>query len=213
MAHPKRADHVEAMVDRLRLQGVNPLVSMDSAGEGAWANAKRAWSIGSRRADYQMVLQDDISFCVDFVRTAEWCAQLRDGAVVSFFLPRKSAEEAVKRGLCWVETPRFLWAQAVMMPTPLVDRWLEWCVAVDAGEAKGWNRATELHGDDWRLQLFLKQEGRKVYVPVPTLVEHEGAESSIIGNPNSARRRSRGFIGVNGEGMRLPLYRLDAVRE
>jgi hypothetical protein len=208
MGHPKREAQVALIRDRLEAQGARPLLSMDVDSRGVWWNARKAWRMGDRSADYQMVVQDDISFCSDFVQAAEWCISLRRKEVVSFFLPRKSAVQAQEEGKFWVSTGRFLWAQAVAMPTQLSEEWLTWCEAhEDEAASFKWTC------DDDRLGSFLKHKQRRVYVPVPTLVEHEGAEASLLGNPNSARRRSRGYVGDAARGLLLPFFKLDAVVE
>jgi hypothetical protein len=207
-AHPKRAEYVARMRARLTGQGSGPvLVSMDSEGLGCWGNTRRAWGLGSRAATHQLVMQDDISFCCDFVRVAQWCAQLRPKDPVSFFLPRKVAEEAEAHGLHWAVTRRYLWGQALLMPTQMVDSCLAW-IAGREGTDPTW-----AHHDDVRFAAFFRAAKLCVYVPVPTLVEHIGAQDSLLGNPNSASRLSRHYIGDDACGMSLPLYDLRAQKE
>jgi len=206
MAHPKRVEHVSWMLRVLQGQGAqNVTVMYDRNGEGAWKNSKRAWETADSAFTHHMVLQDDISMCKDFVEAASWCATLRPDAPISFFLPRKSTEEAIAKGLCWVSTRRFLWAQAVIMPIGMAHDFLRWVSRHDD--------PTFGRHDDVRMAAFYAEKRLRVYVPVPTFIEHEGAEDSLMGNPNTAKRRSRQYIGDDGVAMSLPLHDLRDIQE
>lgn len=223
MAVPARAAHVEAMVSRLseqiararedELDVVGTAVFYDAGRRGPWHGWRGAWEQHrAHGSTHHVVLQDDVRFCADLPHTLWRMAEARPGDVVSGFLPRKSVEVAAARGLGWVRTRRFLWAQLVMMPTALGDEAIRWIDEREGSElAADWR-----HHDDVRVAAFLAARKMGVYVPVPHPVEHVGDEigGSVMGhNFAPAGRRARAWLGESVHGAGLPWHDLRHVRE
>jgi len=175
---------------------------------GCWGNAKRVWKWGTEQpVDWVLVLQDDISFCADFVKAAVKIARCQAlGNPVSFFLPRKSVEVARDRGLHYVATSNYLWAQATMIEVVAVRTMLSW---VETKECADWN-----NDDDVRLAAFFKSKlQRKVLVTVPNLVEHLNMGSVMGHRFKYEGRRSRYYVGDAGLAEGLDWDRKDVVNE
>jgi hypothetical protein len=156
MAHPARLGHVAIIQSRLRAQGAAYVpVAVDLDGDGPLRTARRAWNMRDPKSTHHVVLQDDITFCANFVEAVRWFA---DGAPVSFFLPNPP--------------PWFRGSQAIMLPADLVRGFLSF----DAEEVPPHVR----HLDDVALRFFLRGRGLAVRAPVPTLVEHLGSGGSLL---------------------------------
>lgn len=223
MAVPAREAHVQSMLARLKTQiataraaGIDVVgtdVFYDTAHQGPWHCWKGAWSLHAfRHSTHHVVLQDDVRFCADLPATLWKLMQARPADMISGFLPRKSVETAAAKGLGWVRTRRFLWAQLVMMPTDLGDEALRWIA-----EREGTDLAADWRAhDDVRMAAFLDSRKLPVWVPVPHPVEHVGDEigGSVMGhNFAPAGRRARAWLGEDTHGAGLPWYDLRHVRE
>lgn len=217
-----RASHVELMVDRLREQmriaGLSDpsLVTLvyDDRRDGCWPTWARAWECHRGAAvTHHVVLQDDLLLCADLPQTMLALAQARPADVISGFLPRKSVTDAVARGLHWVRTRRFLWAQCVMMPVELGDACVSW-VRENEGTPTS---APWGNSGDMRIAGWLGATKRPVFVAVPHPVEHIGDAlegGSVMGHHGTpAGRRARAWLGEDVHGAGLPWSNLEFVRE
>lgn len=205
MSVASRAEHVRSMVNRLEAQlgearaaghdVVGTSVFVDERRAGPWCGWRGAWE-SSREygSTHHVVLQDDIRFCADLPAALVQMVSARPESVISGFLPRKSVDVASSRGVYWVRTRRFLWAQCVVMPTALGNAALEWIDAIESTPvAAGW----KFH-DDVRLAAYFTSRKIPVFVPVPHPVEHVADEigGSVLGhNGSAARRRARAWLG------------------
>lgn len=194
MAVEQRLSHVEHMLSTL---GHKAAVSVDVERRGPWPGWCAAWDlagVSDPEATHRVVLQDDVLFGVDFPAAMSACVAARPDEVISAFLPRRSVEKAVDEGLSWVATRRFLWAQCVCIPVALGDAIISW-VAEHEGEHPEWT-----YSDDVRLGAGFKALGRRVFVPVPNLVEHIGdalvGKSTLGHNGPPERRRARAWVGT-----------------
>lgn len=221
MSVPQRAAHVAGMVRRLAAQidharaagfvVAGPAVHVDTQHHGPWASWRAAWKRRTPDATHHVVLQDDVLFCADLPVTLWRLAEARPDAMISGFLPRKAVDKAVAQKLAWVSTKRFLWAQCVMLPTPLGDEAVAWIeVREGTPESAGWKRH-----DDERLGAFLRARRLPVFVPVPHPVEHVGDElGSVMGHHGpAAKRRARAWLGEDQPCAHLPWSDLRHVQE
>lgn len=222
-AVPQRKAHVESMLARLREQidaaapgtvaGVETFYDTDY--QGCWFSWTRAWATHRQwtGVTHQVVLQDDLLLCADLPATMHALATARPDDMISGFLPRKSVSDAVARGVPWVRTRRFLWAQCVMMPVDLGDACVQWVAENEGGAASSdWGNS-----GDMRLAGWLKAMSRPVFVAVPHPVEHIGDAlegRSVMGhNGKASGRRARAWLGEDGRGAALPWSNLEHVRE
>lgn len=210
MAVPSRAQHVPTIAARL---GQPLRVSVDNDRRGPWWGWRSAWDTSAAHdpdATHRAILQDDVDLCGDFHAALTACVAARPGEPVSAFLPRKSVETAHARGLRWVSTRRFLWAQCLVLPVDLGAEALAW-IASRESSAPEWG-----HHDDVRLAAAFNAFGRRVFVPVPNLLDHIGdaiGGSTLGHNGPAARRRARVWIGQDGQGAHLPWHDLRHVAE
>jgi hypothetical protein len=151
-------------------------------------------------ATHHLVLQDDISFCADFLVTAERCASLRPQNPLSFYLPRPIVDRAADAGIRWVSTGKFQYAQAVLMPVSMVRTFLIWSETIVQPRLF----------DDERQHMFFHTIKRRAYTPVPLLVDHLGAEHSLLGHKHP---RTSKYIGDAAHAFHLPWHDLREILE
>lgn len=224
VAHPRRAAHVEAMLERLRaqaraardagLQVIDPQPFLDVESRGVWWNTRRSIVERPGPSSHHLSLEDDVSFCADLPAAAIALADARPLSVVALYYPRGAMERAYVTGQRWVSSRTFYTGVAVLMPSLLADDWVEWCdrwegTAVGAG----WNK-----DGDVRLHAFLKAKGKlPIFATAPSLVEHVGhveGIGSILGHHGPVdRRRARWYVGDEAEAAGLGWADLDCVKE
>ncbi|MBF6590465.1 MAG: hypothetical protein IVW57_08020 [Ktedonobacterales bacterium] len=188
MHDPRRSANLRGMLNRLDCH--LPLtVVIDGSQAGVWATAKRGWLACAPEATHHLVLQDDIWPCAGFLDAAHAALAACAGEIVSFYANRAVIQHARLAGSAWTRVGDFRNSQAVAMPVWLIDEFLEW-------EAAHVTPDRNLV-DDMRLAMFAIARRRYVWCTAPSLVEHVGYASSLIGHPATTRgmpRQARWYI-------------------
>jgi hypothetical protein len=187
MTDSRRADLLATLVGVLGADAAGaPLsISCDTCREGVWPNAQRAWRSVARGATHHLVLQDDVMPCAHFFDGVRAALSAVPEVPVSFFCTRKVVLEAKAAGLSWVVIPDGAWGPAMCLPVGMIEPWLEWCERYVRPEFKH---------DDSRLAMYLLELRTPAWCTVPSLVEHIGAEHSLLGQ-GGARRVAKWFGG------------------
>ena len=158
MVHPSRLAHAQYTVELLRAQGVADVpLAVDTDNSGPWETSKRAWGLCDAAASHRAVLQDDISFGPNFVRSVH-CGITAHPAYPQSFAPPLS--RTLFRG-----------AQALVLPTSVALDLLAW------HPHHGWERFGRL--DDVWLDAFFRLRGLSILYSTPPLVEHVGVRRSV----------------------------------
>lgn len=193
MMHPSRHEHVERMIAALNFNRTEPedsrmiTVCTDLWEEGVWTNGQKAWKSHNLdpTATHHLVLQDDLLVCRDFIAGAEAAlAEIPDDAFCSFFAAYELRGEVVPWRIDTVA-----WGQAIAAPASLCDEWIDWCSRHVRGEIRSYDR---------RFSLYTVKNHRDVWHTQPSLVEHIGAYSSLLGTGGRVFGRERyaaRFIG------------------
>lgn len=180
-----RVKHVEAMREHFdpddeRLARVSTIA--DTAKEGVWATARRAWSAGLQtrgsKVTHHLVLQDDAGLCRNFVAHVTAALTARPEHPVSFFANRKTIDEARAVGAHWALIPDGTWGVAPCLPVGLIQPFLSWCEEFIE---------EDFRHDDTRLSMFCLVHKLPVWCTVPSLVQHLEPRASLLGNGNSNR--------------------------
>ena len=183
----ERRISLERIIQRLQPQKIvdhwrDFCVMSDMYKRGPWWNAKRCWEhAATQQTTHHLLLQDDIEVCKDFVTGVFDVIKVFPNDVLSLFHgPRKNFDGSCRWGI----TNTGPWGQAIVMPTPLISKFLIW---QDAHVDK------RLKHDDSRLALFLYKTKRRTMVPFPNLIDHCQLKS-VVGNSWSQPRVSSNFL-------------------
>lgn len=201
MAVPQRrayaatlANRIFQQVEEAKAAGCDvdgPEISIDGDGRGPWVGWVQAWQTHRQfGSTHHAVLQDDVRVCADLPQTLMRMIKARPTDFISGFLPRDTCSQALRSGLHWTATPKFLWAQMTLMPVALGDKAVEWVASHEPGPSKktiAWGRS-----GDMRLQAYLCAAKRLAFIPVPHPVDHIGHElpgGSTLGHHGTAEKR------------------------
>lgn len=186
MAVPERMDYVHEMI--LPRLAAPCHVCVDTERRGLWWNAQRAWR-SHDGSGYHLVLQDDLVLCRNFIAGVRCALAALDASglqpAVSFYGSRASFTKAAKAGIRWVSVQDVRWGVALALPVGMVDEWLDWCEQ---------HVRPDYPHDDYRLAMYLRASEQRAWCTVPSLVDHDGASRSVVGNSNRTRV-ARVFIG------------------
>lgn len=188
MAVRERADNVERTLKSL---GMSVPVYYDDDRAGPWANALKAWTRPKSGATHQLVLQDDIVICRNFVKTVERLCELRPNHPLSLFTMRKGSADAIERGTQWVQVEYGVWGQATVLPTSLIPKMLRW---------NRENVHEDYRMDDSRISLWMEANRIPAFAPAPNIVDHLDGHS-VVGHKTPLSRKSRSFIGEETDGL------------
>lgn len=185
MIHPLRRKYLPYLESKIP----NIRVNWDE-GKGVWDTARRAWLSYDPNKEFQCVIQDDVILCNDFVNKVEKLVEIGDKYVYGLFIRNKRQkgldwEQGFKDGyIIWW---KLNWALGVVVPTKLVEDMVAFCDKMT--DPKYTNR------DDERMKEYFKSIGKKIYYPIPCLVEHRDEEDSLIGLGHNRGRKAVKFLG------------------
>ena len=141
-----------------------------------WDTTKRTWhqALRKRNVTHVVAMQDDMLPCPNFLSLLYGALEARPAAIVCYFSMRQALLTAQAQGISWLYGPDCTWGGTTVLPSDLAIEFLLW-------ERK--NIDPMFKSADRRLVLFCREHGLPVYVTAPSLVQHEGAEQSLIGHP------------------------------
>jgi len=187
MIHPKREKYLSYLKNNIPDLKVNW-----DEGKGVWDTARRAWLSYDPDKEFQCVIQDDVILCNDFVDKVEKLVEKGDEYVYNLFIRDKGQSELRdkwKQGFKdgYIIWWKLNWALGVVVPTKLVEDMVAFCDKMT--DPKHINR------DDERMKEYFKSIGKKIYYPIPCLVEHRDEEDSLIGFGSNRGRKAVKFLG------------------
>jgi len=197
MAHPRRAEFVRDLVDRL-----------DVPAEVVWDRVNNEWDTGRRAllafdsgATHHLVVQDDALVCADFGAAAVRAADAAGERPVCFYTgkvrPHQSIvtrlhAEALGAGATWLQLPGPWWGVAVMLPTTHLLDLVAW------GDTRGRHVANY----DKRIARWYGRSATPCWYSVPSLVDHRPEDESPSLLPGHAgTRTAHAFIGQETSGL------------
>ncbi len=181
VAHPSRDWMVEELVDGLDTGNRKLTVCRDDYLEGIWQNSRRAWLAYDPDATHHLVLEDDVLPSRDVLAGIEFSlAHLkeRDQCIVRFFSDNPYLKTYALGSFIELDT---LTAQALVLPTGLIDSFMDWTVV---------NTADNVWLADARLSLWAHDCRIPVYHTIPSLFEHlcPKASMSVVDRTEFKRR-------------------------
>src|SRR5690606_42141265 len=148
----------------------------------------RAWALFDPRADWHLVIQDDVRVVPDLLaRTAALLDGLEHCGPVSLYIGRgRPRQAAVGRAVAaavggWVTMPWLLWGPAFALPTAQIPRMLAAC-RVGSREY------------DRRISNYFERQHIPTLYTLPCLVDHRD-EGSLLGHDRGVERRAWEWAG------------------
>lgn len=203
MGHVNRQPHIDKLASKLRTQGIEPGLSIDSQPPlrktteryetTLWTNARSAWAGWHPDATHHMVIQDDVLICRDFIQTMSYFAWLMSEAVICPYSERDYILRARANNEAWALNARGILGLCSMWPVDLL------------ADAVGWIDAhfdPEFRWDDARFNIYNLAHNRMTWVTAPSLIQHacpERADSLVAHGGDD--RKSRWWVGANGSGL------------
>jgi hypothetical protein len=159
-------------------------ISYDN-GSGIWWNRVNAMKLCGNDCDFVCVLQDDAIPCKDLINKLSFVINDNNMAYSLYFGNRKNmkelAEEGLKKGglkLDWLS-----WGVAIVLPTRIISD------LITFGDKL---RRYDRH-DDTKISKYLQKIGMKIYYPLPSLVDHDHEEKSLM-QLGGGKRKAYKFI-------------------
>ena len=175
MAHPKRQARALALSDQLDRAPVawaqRPYATKDDWGP-VW-DTRRAALLMHTDAPFHCIVQDDVTLTRDFRRKVEALTDHGDHLYMLFFRKKRNwpkANELANGRTDFVISDGPLLGPGLVFPVAWIPELVEACDAME-----------RTYGDDDRMRRWLRSTGKTIYVPIPSLVEHDRS-GSLIGN-------------------------------
>lgn len=158
-----------------------------------WRCAREAWRRTPRKADWRLVLQDDVLPCRDFLAGARRALSVAPAPIVAFYLgwvPQQTATLAqVRAGQCssWVTGVTGEWVPTVAT-----------AIRADlARDLAAFHPGDRQIGDDTILGQFVGARGLNWCATIPSLCQHDDDEPSTVGGHRAhpGPRQASCFIG------------------
>lgn len=203
MAHPRRAELVDGLLERLDRPAE---VAWDERGV-EWDTGRRAWLAHDPDATHHLVVQDDAVVCADLCAGLEAALAHQPDALVGLYVGRvrpyaSRIERAVAqadewhRSVSWLGMPKLLWGVAVAMP---VDAIRDAVKATDRLHP----RVAEY---DRLLSVWALRRGMRIRYTWPSLVDHAPVPSLLGHGPGLGHgdgRVAHRFAGTDTSALAL----------
>jgi hypothetical protein len=158
-------------------------------------NFRRAMFSHEPEATHVLIMTDDALPALGFAAAALAIAKLIPEHVVGMFSGRKVQNQAYERGHYLYRARTGLWGVCMMIPVSLVrpfDAWQRSCIA------------KRYKHDDGRMMHFHLAHQRPIWMTAPSLVEHIGAPTSLLGQANRNRTAALYLTDVRGIPWSIP---------
>lgn len=174
--------------DAFREHVVSMRVVSDDEMAGVWSTTKRAllWAL-DQPADHLLLLPDDSVACRDFIASCARACKMLTSSPIVFYTGHGYTKQAEKRGITWTRLERCeIGCLALLISIDLVAEFLVW-------DEKHF--APNYRHSDVRIESWAYLTGNYIYATEPSLVQHTGANQSLMGHNGHASHTARHFIG------------------
>jgi hypothetical protein len=161
----------------------------DRAPNHVWAVEMWGWA-ASTDATHFVTLQDDAKVAPNFWAALSAMVAIRSDDVLGLEVVHDAAPVLASRGHRWMSTNDCLVGVGYVVPMPVLREFLKWRASELRAhafelDARGVPNLTE----DTSLALFCMATGRRIYHPLPTIIDHDVALASTYANDAHAHRR------------------------
>lgn len=196
MAHPKRERHIPYLLEKL---GGRATVVWDEH-NNRWDTGRRSQLAFAEGATHHLVIQDDAIVSDHFLEAVEKAISYVPDNPISFYtgkvrpsadLVTRMVQKAHRQEVSWISMPGPWWGVAIVTPTNLIPKMIEWCDA-----------HPNIANYDLRMSKYYETLPLKTYYSVPSLVSHRVGpdEPSLVpGRGSGPTRVAHAFVGENGD--------------
>lgn len=176
-----------------------------------WSGWVFEW-LAAQDADYVMQLQDDVTLCPDFLKVVEaMLSGAPEAEVIACFTIAPHAAVLSTAGNSWLTTADWLTGPCWITRTSFMREFWHWR---QNRLRAGWQariKETSMN-EDTLLGMGAAALGRKVWTPLPAIVDHDTGIPSTYGNTNGKYNRAslpwQAWLQLGGttEKLRDPAY-------
>lgn len=195
---PARVESFARLKDQLKFprDGDVHLLSPDErvfserASNNVWSLVMWTWAAEMNRTHF-LTLQDDAIVAPDFWRALRALVAAHPDEIIGFEVVHPLTRALAEEGHRWFTTSDMLIGVGYVVPLPVLRDFLAWRKAAlrpgatEALDAGGKPVLTE----DTLLALFCLATGRRLWHPIPTIIDHDTSLESTYGNDAHGARR------------------------
>lgn len=182
---PWNAPRIETM-DRLRTQlGNRPAYYREFTEKEpnhSWSTKLWAWGLATG-ADYLLQLQDDVQVTNEFWPHLRMMLEAVPDQIIGLESVHPVSQMLYERGGSWYTTADGLIGVGYVFPRDVLFEFMAW------RQNKLRPGAIYAISEDTMIDVFCMATGRKVWHPVPTIIDHDVSLSSTYGNDHHSHRR------------------------
>jgi hypothetical protein len=189
MAHPARKQLVGSLLDQFKPMPIG--VAWDQK-NNIWDTCSRAWLLFDKKADWHLVIQDDVILCKDFITKVNELIKNHSGHnnIFSLYLGnrnkfRKDVNRLRPNGGIVVKK-NIHHEIALIFPTKKIIEMLNYCDSLNPTDDKVINR-------------YVTHKNLDVIIPLPNLINHRNNIASLhtLNKSTMAIRKSIWFADGN----------------
>jgi hypothetical protein len=148
-----------------------------------WSAAMWDWLVTQSPGGYCLQLQDDVELAPNFRTVLEAMLQAVPNEVIGLETAHPGAMTVAREGGRWCTTADGLIGVGYVLPSALLQDFLEWCDR----ELK--LRSVLSISEDTLIGVWALATGRRIWHPVPTIIDHDLSIASTYGNDAHTMRR------------------------
>jgi len=154
----------------------------DTEGRGVFPTAFRAWSSYNPQATHHLVLHDDLLLPLNFMSLVTNVMERNPENVLSFHAFSVKIHDAFQSGAPWAVCKQIS-GQANLYPVLILERLMGFCKH-QLKPKMPLKPGKKFLSDAAAVNMFLRVEHRKAYMPLPNFVQHAAPRDGVAGQNN-----------------------------
>lgn len=164
--------------------GADILVHDNRSTRHEWSAVCWAWGVSRETCSHFMLLQDDVRVAPNFWPALRAMLLALPGEVICLQSVHQAAPALCSEDVRWYTTIDGMLGPAYVLPRAVLAEFMAWRAERLTG------RPDEFpEGEDTLLGLFCMVTRRRIWSPIPTIVDHPGEVASTFGHNARARQR------------------------
>jgi hypothetical protein len=154
----------------------------DRAPNWSWSESMWRWALETD-ADYHLFLQDDVTVAPNFWPALQAMLHAVPDEIIGVEAAHPGGRTIARDGGRWYTTADMLIGPGYVMPRESLHAFLEWR---KTSLARG---ALQAIDEDTMIGVFALATRRRIWHPVPTIIDHDTSVASTYGHDNHKNRR------------------------